>query len=505
MVLLCQAFNRPSLAKRCHEVLQFADGFHEGDPLERLLPEGPGGRSPAGEVYEAARRATLRLGLPWPGLPPREPLPAAPDADGEESTESEDWVMTAATFVILTPEYAPESVDMHIMVPQSVAEALALLDTCRQGPGRDLFPLLTPVCPQPDPRWGLVVATPDWARGKSIICLDLTLVDGRVFAVASEPVVDRHTLLNCAGLSGGADIDVFAGARDAPADPADAVVLAHGDCVTFVRRGEDIEFGRTLRQMLQTHLGWAPGPAFPQEAPGDRFCAVTTGFYCDFHLRPDRVPYYRSDLASRLYLSVLRMVIQPAAPRQDDVTMFGRLCRTVIAAGESWRRDDDEVGILDCRPILEGWRRVQTTDRWLEVGALRRGFDRYAPFGFVTEFSHCPRHWEWLWLEPGQVVRVSYVREEADLPGVRSDMQSFSDDAASPPSGEGDDASSSSRVDTLPAPGANRTPPHNARETLPPANRNSVQWKDMWTEGFLQVACLPSLLWITLCLADCSS
>ncbi|CAE7846567.1 HERC1, partial [Symbiodinium sp. KB8] len=505
VVMLCQAFGRAGLARGCHEVLRFTGGPWASDPLERLLSDASGDHTPAGEVYEAARRATLQLGLPWPGMPPRAPLPAAPDADGEESATSEDWMMTAATFVILTPEYAPESVDMHIMVPQSVAEALVLLDTCRGGSGRDFFPQLAPVCPQPDPRWGLVVALPDWANGKSIICLDLTLVDGRVFAVASTPVADRHTLLNYAGLSGGAEVDVYAGARDAPVHHMDAVVLAHGDCVTFVRRGEEVEFGCTLRQMLQTHLGWAPGPAFPQEAPGDRFCAVTTGFYCDFHLRPDRAPYYRSDLASRLYLSVLRMVVQPAAPRQEDVAIFGRLCRTVIAVGESWRRDDDEVGLLDCRPVLEGWWRVQTTDRWLDVGALRRNFDRHAPAGFVTVFSHCPRHWAWLWLEPGQVVRVSYARDEADTSGAHRDGESSPEDLARPgaPSGDGEHASSSRSDGGLSAPSdavasdVSGAPTSPARENVSSVERNSAQWKDTWTEGLLHAACLPSLLWLT--------
>ena len=388
-----------------------ADLDRDDNPVDHLLPSGMPANSRASGAYEAARLATVQLGLPWP-MPEADPIPPVMiDEDSEEAATSEELTLINVTFLVSVPEYCPDSVTMQIAIPQTVAEAIELLDLCRSRAGREMFPELYPVHPQPDVRWGLAVAAPSWLSTRVILCLDLTLIDGRIFATVAPPELDKHILLNMAGLSGGAMVDVYLADQAEPVEYGTELLVANGDCISFVPAQNPLELRCPLQNMLRTHLGWADGPAFPQTHPGDRFCAVADGFYCDFLLLPVRAAFYRADRAARFQLSVHTLCIQPASPRQSDVTIYGRQCRTALCVGTSPRRNDDEVGLLDCRPILEGWSKVYTADRWLDVGALRHSLSLAAPEGYRVDFSGCCRHWNWLWLNPGQVVVVSYTAE----------------------------------------------------------------------------------------------
>ena len=281
-----------------------ADMDRNDSPADRLLPSGVPANSRASGVYEAARLATARLGLPWP-MPDAEPIPPALIDDGsEEAATSEELTLINVTFLVLVPEYCPDSVTMQIAAPQTTAEAIELLDLCRSNAGREMFPELYPVHPQPDVRWGLAVAAPTWLSTRVILCLDLTLIDGRIFAAVAPPELDKHILLTMAGLSGGAMVDVYLADQAEPAEYGAELLVANGDCISFVPAQTPLEFRCPLQAMLNTHLGWADGPAFPQAHPGDRFCAVADGFYCDFLLSPERAAFYRADLAARFQLSV---------------------------------------------------------------------------------------------------------------------------------------------------------------------------------------------------------
>ena len=372
-------------------------------------------------AYEAARIAAARLGLPWPLPAPRGTPLAIRDAPRAASTTQDDPVHVAATFLVLAPEYSPDSVNIRIAIPNRVADILCQIDDYRSSAGRSLFPVLHPVHPQPDVRWGLVVATPLWLSSRVVLCLDLTLLDGRIFATVAPPDLDKHILLNMAGLSGGAPVEVYLPDVAEPVEYGAELFVSNGDCISFVPAQEPLEFRCSLQAMLEAPFGWAGGPAFPQAPPGDRFCVVSEGFYCDFHLHPDRAPYYRSDLAARLRVPIHTLCMQPAAPRQSDVTLYGRLCRTVICISSSPPRDDDEVALLDCRPILEGWSKVSTTGRWLDVRTLRHSLSLAAPAGHSVELSECCRHWNWLWLNPGQVVVVSYIATDQVEPMTPSE------------------------------------------------------------------------------------
>ena len=376
----------------------------------KLLSDPSDPATPAGRAVVNARVATRGLGIRWLLLPAMLPLPEGPDELPQAQDEDGNAMLVRTTFVIITPEYAPEYVELQLLLPQTSEEALEVLATCRHQDSAADFPELLPAEPQPDPRQAYVLATPAWARESEIVCCDLTMFDGRIFAAALPPEADRATLLNAAGLSSASDVEIHVPGVGVVADYGMLLRLRSGMCVSFVEQGQHLGQYVTLDEMLRTHLAWGP-PQYPGHEDEDRFCLVADGFYRDFLLQPARAPFYRADIAARFGLSPTTLQLCPAQPRIQDVQIYGRRCRTVAAVGTSLTPHDpdhDIVGILDCRPILEGWHRVATNGGCLDIGALRRVFSQNAPEGFSVCFSGCRQHWTWLWIQPGQVIRVNF-------------------------------------------------------------------------------------------------
>ena len=377
----------------------------------RLLQEHTAGQVGAVSAYANARLATRLLGQPWPLTPGILPNLPGPLAEPDEDEALSEAALTSVVFSLLAPDYKPEIVELQLLLPQTVEEALEVLDTCRSQVTKSLFPGLQPVCPQPDPRWGFVLLLPDWASERAIVCIDLSMLDGPIFAAAAAPDVDKHILLNMAGLSGAAEVDILVPGFDRPIVYGEEVRIETGMCISLVPLGTPVGFQCLLGNMLRTHLPWAPAPPEAQDLPEDRFCLVADGLYCSFLLLPERSMFYRADIAARLGLPYYSMALSPANPRQEDVSMYGRACRTVVAAGISYVRDADVreiVGFLDCRPVLEGWKRLPTDRGWLDLFAIRTALQQAAPEGLQVCISGCRPHWTWLWIEPGQVLQVRF-------------------------------------------------------------------------------------------------
>ena len=376
----------------------------------RLLQSPPSTSGVAGTSWEAARTATLRLGLPWPfarqGTPMIEPFAEVVD---EGSTE-EEATLIQAVFVLLTPGYIAEVLSLQILVPQSVEEILDLVDTCRAQDMRQWFPNLVPAYPQPDPRVAYLISSPMWLSESVTVCVDLTLVDGRVFAACLPALTDKHFLLNLAGLSGAAEIDLYIPGQAEALEYGVDVFVHHGMSITFVPPGDPTGPDVSLSEMLRSHLSWDERAAPDVHAYEDRFCLVAEGFFRDFLLQPSRVAFYLHDIAVLFGLQTSRAVITPARDRVYDAAIYGRTCRAVAAVGPTpgGTLGVDVTGILDCRPILEGWRKVSADQGWLDAEAVRHYYGQGAPPGFCVCLSGCRPHWRWLFIEPGQVVIVTF-------------------------------------------------------------------------------------------------
>ena len=466
--------------------------------MYRMLPGHGAPDAPTGTAFNAPRQITRQLGFNWP-FEPETPIDLTQTEDEIEPVEATELSGELAhiVFVLLAPEYRPEYVPVDLVIPQEVDEALEVVDTCRQKAMADTFPVLIPAHPQPDVRWAVLLLQPIWLHSQIVICIDTTLVDERLFAVATSPDSDKHSLLNLAGFAGGAAIDVYLPGSTEPLGFNDEVRLDSGDCVTFVRAGEPREYAANLRDMLQTHLGWALGPAFPRRNEDDRVCAVHDGRYCDVLIRQGQVSLLRPDIAARFDIPPLRLAMCPASNRPGDVMFCGRSCCTVIGIGTSWRREPDNdlpLALLDCRPILEGWRTALISDGWIDLRSIRNSLMQGAPEGYSIVFSGCRSHWDWRLAEPGEVIRVSLEMSPDDVLQNR-----VSDDRHN--SANDDDPSGDSSRTVVCWPffenGHDRTDRHPSTSAHSPEAEEGNRRQDMWTSGILHGALAVGTLWYT--------
>ena len=425
------------------------------------------------------------------------PTPAPPvqeEPGGELPQDEEEWALREISFALLAPEFTDEVVPMQVLLPQSVADVLELLDTSRGRVGFELFPRLCTVHPQPVSHAAVVLMMPDWLSDRVVVCLDMSQCDGGVFAAVTPQWTDRFALLNKAGLSVVSDILVFPPGHEQPVEPGDAVWACDGDCFRFAYPGDPLPVRPSLSELLSLSLRELGAPLAPR-APGDRYCLAGAGFYCDFELSPERSFLYRADIASRMRVAADRAIISPARPRIEDAAVYGRVCRTVIAVGS---RDmctsarDGHVGLLDCRPILEGWRRLFAPEGWLDLESLRAQLSHGAPPGHAICLSDCPDHWTWLWLEPGQTIRASYRPNfsEAGSSMLNRPPSLFSSTRTAHEDTEGMDSGFRA--------------PNRASSSVADSSRRAVfrtrafnACASMWITGFSHHACRPGALWLT--------
>ena len=149
-------------------------------------------------------------------------------------TVADEPVMVQATFVVLTPGYAPEVLNLTVFVPQAIHEVLEVVQTCRDQHIRAFFPSLLPVQPQPDARWAVLLAVPTWPCVSVPVCLSLESFDERLFATHAPAVVDKALLLQLAGLAPVADVDVYPAGRDRPLSDGEDIILRPGHCISFL-------------------------------------------------------------------------------------------------------------------------------------------------------------------------------------------------------------------------------------------------------------------------------
>ncbi|CAE7193595.1 unnamed protein product, partial [Symbiodinium microadriaticum] len=377
----------------------------------------------------------------------------APPSDSD--TESEQLVVNAA-FVLLTPDYSHEAVEMDILIPQPLQELIDLVEVCRGELRKQLFPRLIPVFPQPDVCWGTLLALPAWVDQTVVVCLNTYALQGSLFAATAPPVADRYRLLLLAGLPLSAPVNLYRPGSSLPIQDGEEVQLHTGDCITFCAPGTRPEPAFSLATMVDTHLPWASGPPFPAPAVEARYCVVSDQGHCGFKLLPERSLYYKAVLAQLLHLRPSLLALQPAQPAVDDAVDYGWPCVTVVAAGENIRQDSansEQVGLLDCRPLLSGWHRLTTRAGWISLEPIRAALSLHVPTGWTLSFSDCRPHWTWTWLSPGQVLVATFVPSQ-DLsttaaiasPAMSSRAWAQDDYVASPDTGLPAEAEESSAV-----------------------------------------------------------
>ena len=365
----------------------------------KLLEEPVHSGSVPDYALQGARMAARVLGVGWP-FPPYQWMIHPLDEDDTDRTSLSDHVdtVTDVVFYLLTPGFTGEQVSTSMILPQTVGDALDIVQTRRSVERRELFPVLVPVTPQLDLGWGVALAVPAWVQNRVIVCLDLSLFDNRIVPADVPAHADYHSLCESAGLTPDTDVDIYLPGVAAPLPRGVDCHLWTGACIAFVPSGSHRPEAFDLDAMLRTHLGWEQNPTLPRDSLDNGYCIVGRRGQCLFRLHADRASLYQSDVALLVEVHPDRIVLTPASEQPMNVCVNGWDCRAVVAATDRLERYDwnegraiARVGLLDCRAALLGWLVVHTWDDWLQLDPIRRNLDLSALEGWHTVFPQFPR------------------------------------------------------------------------------------------------------------------
>ncbi|CAE7700056.1 rsmH [Symbiodinium sp. CCMP2592] len=318
----------------------------------------------------ALRRTAARLQEAWPYAVHPASFGIAPSESSTSSgvlSEQTAW----ATFAILVPGYSPELVTVALAFPTVFTEAKRAVQDARSPEAVMGFPILHPVMPQLFADLAVCIAVPEWQHRLPFLCLDLLGVDGRIFAVPAPQYLCLQDLLVLADLPADLGYDVFVGTDSLPLQPGVPVHVVTGQAITFLPAGSQPMHNLSIHEMLQDYRQWSPDAVLPERSQIGSYCLVhedshflvtdSSDSRVSLRVRASAATGVRSDL----------LALVPASPRLSNVELTGCQCHTVIAAcTQPARTPGDALLIIDCRPLLAGWRAILVAASRLDVYGL---------------------------------------------------------------------------------------------------------------------------------------
>ncbi|CAE7737850.1 unnamed protein product, partial [Symbiodinium sp. CCMP2456] len=320
-------------------------------------------------------------------------------------------VQVHTAFAILMPGFVSESVEVTLSVPTTVTAALACVQAHRDVRRAYDFPRLVPTIVQPDPCWGLLLACPQWTHGAVSVCIDMYAYRHRVFHVVGPACVNRDILLDLAGLSPEAHVDVFCDMQG-PLARSGTVDLRDGSTITITEQGGAAPWSAPLASMLCTHLPWHVGPAFNFLDDVDHYWLACADGAHAFALLPNRSSFYKADIAVKLRCNPRALSLTPARPLPVDAAIFGFPCHSVVAAIDRSAlafNDSPSVGLLDARCLLRGWIPLVSLDGWVDQRSLLAGVCPCLAAPWVALIWGYEDGRRWIYVEDGEVL-VAYCR-----------------------------------------------------------------------------------------------
>ena len=389
--------------------------FEEGQESEAL--------SLADPVIQAEGRATLEAPAPdndqvpnapgdedgidvAAGLGSRQGSDNSPGGGSNGSFEAP--LPIRVSFALLIPGFAPEAVFLTLEIPAQLDQVIGMLQAKRNPAHAVDFPVITPVSRQPDARWGVCVASTEWAPLNTTVCVDISLGEQRVFAALAPATADKWILLEVAGLPLSDDFDVYCDSTG-PLRRTDVVELGLGSVICVVRHGQPKPWAMTLSEMLGTHLPWDDSPPLPADADTDRVCLACVDGVRVFPLLPHRAHLYREDIASRLHCPSMLLQLVPAQPRQSDTSFYGYPCRTVTAAinrGTFAADLQPVVALVDARRVYRGWMPCLANDGWVNLRQMLAQLEVNLPGHCMLRIRGYELAHEWTYVQEGTVLTV---------------------------------------------------------------------------------------------------
>ena len=395
----------------------------------KVLTEPEGQTAEERRHLRTLRALTRRLGGQWlPRLPfwvPGDPYLDPPMLEEDSDSDTPPSPHTIR-FVVLKHDYTAEQVAATVQLPATQVEAEAALRQTRSPHLQRLFPILTPVRPQPLQGRAIYIASPLSNVGCYAVCLDTTAYDRRLFVAFVPAYFNRQILLDLANLPRGLDPVVWLAGENRALHDDDHVHATVGLLVAFLPAEPDRARFRTLGECLLDTEAWDYPLAFPEANQITAYCLAGRGQGRLFVPTPGRPTHYRAEIADCMGISVSAMRLFPAHPKPLDVAISGVTCRTVIGIGDYRFRahcDDFHTVLLDCRPIQEGWQTYRVPVASLDVLRLLDRFRETTPPGFRPALLADTDHRGHLPALSGQIFTVVHLPiyapqhvEEAPVP-----------------------------------------------------------------------------------------
>ena len=176
----------------------------------------------------------------------------------------EDVAAVHVTFWITSPYFEAEVVDLEIPFPTTENRLRdALKDSCSVMP--EWAEDLVPTTPQIGRDYASFVAFPPWIRAtsKTVLVMDLTAIEGGIFAAyLEEPVTRTSILMNL--VEGDPDgLQVFAYGSDRPMRSDRTYPTIYGGVIKVVPRGADPRWEDELQRRTGVPERWNPNAALP--------------------------------------------------------------------------------------------------------------------------------------------------------------------------------------------------------------------------------------------------
>ena len=379
----------------------------------RLDQEPPSHTAEARNSLLHIRRFAAERQLPWPTVPADDEFAMAdPPVIATEAGSEEGSLFT---FGLLPVDHVLEEVQVRLQPPATLREALEAVAECRDPVQGRVFPYLVPVEPQPQEHYGLLLALPGWAGMECIACHDLTAIDGRLYAGCVPTSASHDALLRLVDLPADADVDIYVGSDAAPVPPHGEVALWLGVCLFYVPRAELIGPYFWLPRILLSAATWDPVPALPYGPELPYLCAVGDNGHKGIRL-PDGVPLDDNSILGGCFdLAIDTLIIQPAVPPVTGVLVTGFPCQAVycvsgpedLAAAE--RIEYLVLSVVDCRPILQGWHLLGTSQGLVDRASLVDFLSTFAPPGWRLYLERAEGTTPSFRVTPGLVLIASYV------------------------------------------------------------------------------------------------
>ena len=353
------------------------------------------------------------------------------------------WDPVPLTFGILVPDFPVETVMVELWLPVSITAAVDAVRLARSPAAARHFPVLQPVRIQPDARWGLLLALPDWSGDRVTVCVDAFLQQDRLFAVSVPLAAGGAFLHNSLTLDLEEPWDIYVDGTG-PFISLEVAAIETGTCVQVVARGSHPPDVVYLEDMLQSHLLWAAPPAFPAPAPCDRFYLVTADGPRVFQLHGGDAAGQRADIAALIRCHPRELLLTPGLPMPSNVSFRGLRCRTVVSAlsiGGLALAHRPIAAILDARRILHGWIPVLTIDGWLDANPALSALLPGLPAGYRIVFAGVPSDVRWINVAAGEILVVVGYLDTRPSDGRADARQPRADDNEPDPEEGHDDGS----------------------------------------------------------------